>query len=76
MFSFETFKDKRYWIPLPPFIVIFVVISIFSSNLYVKNPIIVLILLLLNTILFWVTYHSWEYIGEGRVQYRNFHRST
>ena len=66
MFSFETFKDKRYWILLPPFIVIFVVISVFSSNLFVENPIIVLTLLLLNTILFWVTYHSWKYIGDKK----------
>ncbi|ARF18656.1 hypothetical protein SporoP17a_15985 [Sporosarcina ureae] len=66
MFSFQTFKDKRYWILLPPFIVIFVGLSVFASNYFVENPIMVLILLLLNGILFWVTYHSWKYIGDKK----------
>ena len=68
MFSFQTFKDIRYWILLPPFIVIFLGISVFAPNYFVENPIMILILSLLNGVLFWVTYHSWKYIGDKNTE--------
>ena len=38
MFSFQTFKDKRYWILLFPFIIILVAFSVFASNYFIENP--------------------------------------
>ena len=66
MFSFQTFKDKRYWILLFPFIIILVAFSVFASNYFIENPLMGPIFLLLNAILFWGIYHLWKYVGDKK----------
>ncbi len=67
MFSFQTFKDKRYWILLFPFIIVLISGSVFGSNYFAENPFMVPILLVLNAILFWGIYHLWKYIGDKKL---------
>ena len=68
MFSFQTFKDKRYWILLFPFIIILVGFSVFASNYFTENPLTLSIFLLLNATLFWGIYHLWKYVGDKKTQ--------
>lgn len=63
MFNFNTFKDKRYWILLLPFITIFVLLYIFISD---SNSKAFLILGFIDVALFWITYHLWKYFNEKR----------
>ena len=66
MFSFQTFKDKRYWILLFPFIIILVCFSVFAPNYFIGKPLMVPLFLLLNATLFWGTYHLWKYVGDKK----------
>ncbi len=59
MFSFETFKDKRYWMLLPPFIIILVLLYIFTHG----NLTTFMILSLINIAIFWTTYHLWKFLS-------------
>jgi len=65
MFSFNTFKDKRYWILLLPTIIILILLAIFTSNIYIFGYINVCFVLVLVA-LFWMTYHLWRYFGDKK----------
>ena len=73
MFSFKTFKDKRYWILLLPFIIILVDFSIFASNYFIANTFIAPLFLFLYAALFWTTYHLWKYYGDKKNRNKNKH---
>jgi len=66
MFSFNTFKDKRYWILLFPFIIILLGVSFFLTAFIADNPLIIIIVLILFAISFWGTYHLWKYVGDKK----------
>lgn len=66
MFSFQTFKDKRYWILLFPFIIILLLFSFFASNYFAENPLVMVLFLVLYVTLFWGTYHLWKYVGDKK----------
>ncbi|QVY62459.1 permease [Cytobacillus gottheilii] len=66
MFSFQTFKDKRYWILLLPFLIVYIVVAIFSSGYFTGKPILALLFPFLSVMLFWVTYHLWKYVGDKK----------
>ncbi|KZE37087.1 hypothetical protein AV656_10910 [Bhargavaea cecembensis] len=68
MFSFETFKDKRYWILLFPFLIILVGFSVFASNYFAENPLMIFLFLVLDASLFWGIYHLWKYVGDKKAQ--------
>ncbi|MBB4826642.1 positive regulator of sigma E activity [Sporosarcina luteola] len=66
MFSFDTFKDKRYWILLCPYLLILVVFSIVASSEMLANTLITYLLLLLYAASFWAIYHLWKYLGDKK----------
>ncbi|MFC5734425.1 hypothetical protein [Cytobacillus gottheilii] len=66
MFSFQTFKDKRYWILLLPFLIVYIVVAIFSSGYFTGKPILALLFPFLSVMLFWGTYHLWKYVATKR----------
>lgn len=67
MFSFNTFKDKRYWILFLPTLIILVLLGIFSSNIYIFGYInLFLVLMLVLVALFWTIYHLWKYFGDKK----------
>lgn len=66
MFSFQTFKDKRYWILLFPFIIILLLFSFFASNYFAENPLMIVLFLFLYVTLFWGIYHLWKYVGDEK----------
>ena len=66
MFSFKTFKDKRYWILLIPFIIILVGFAVFAPNYFNETPLLLPLFLLLYAGLFWTTYHLWKYFRDKK----------
>ena len=66
MWSFHTFKDKRYWILLIPSIIISVLFSVFAADYILETPSIALISIIIYIILFWSTYHLWKYFGDRK----------
>ncbi|MBM7663637.1 hypothetical protein JOC25_000093 [Solibacillus kalamii] len=61
MGSFNTFKDKRYWILLMPFLITMVLYVYFTpKNVLEKSYVSTLSILIFPT-LFWSTYHLWKY---------------
>ncbi|WP_080846334.1 hypothetical protein [Cytobacillus gottheilii] len=66
MFSFHTFKDKRYWILLVPYLLVIIGIIIFGSSYFVGRPLMAPVFLLVSATLFWGTYHLWKYIGDRK----------
>ncbi|KGR79026.1 permease [Ureibacillus manganicus DSM 26584] len=66
MWSFSTFKDKRYWILLIPAIIFLVLFSVFASDFILERPYITLILIIIFIALFWSIYHMWRYFGDRK----------
>lgn len=66
LFSFQTFKDKRYWTLLIPFVIILIGVSACASNYFEETPLMAPIFLLLYAMLFWGIYHLWKYIGDKK----------
>ncbi|MCM3093158.1 MULTISPECIES: hypothetical protein [unclassified Cytobacillus] len=65
MFSFNTFKDLRYWILFFPYVLILIGFVVFSSGypyawLFVS----------LYAGVFWGHYHLWKYLDEKRMKNR------
>lgn len=66
MGSFNTFKDKRYWILLMPFLITMVLYVYFTpKNVLEKSYVSTLSILIFPT-LFWSTYHLWKYFGDKK----------
>jgi hypothetical protein len=55
------FKNKRYWILMPPFFLFAVLLGLYLPN--DLKPYIFLIVLL-----FWVIYYSWSYFDKKRIK--------
>lgn len=64
MWSFSTFKDKRYWILLITAIIIFVLFAVFTPDYILEKPYFAPFTMLIGVALFWSTYHLWKYFGE------------
>ena len=66
MWSFSTFKDKRYWILLILFIIILVILMVFKpDHFFEKNYVSPFIILIFPTS-FWSIYHIWKYFGDKK----------
>ena len=66
MWSFNTFKDKRYWILLIPAILtwscsLFLPLIIFLKKLMFRH-----FYHIISIALFWSTYHLWKYFGDKK----------
>lgn len=55
MGSFNTFKDKRYWILLVPFIIILVLYIYFTPSYMLEKPYVSSLSILIFPALFWST---------------------
>ncbi len=66
MWSFSTFKDKRYWILLIPAIIILILFVVFIPDYILEKPYVSLILTLIFPTLFWSIYHIWKYFGYSK----------
>lgn len=64
MWSFSTFKDKRYWILLITAIIIFVLFAVFTPDYILEKPYLAPFTMLIGVALFWSTYHLWKYFGD------------
>ena len=60
MFGFKTFKNKRYWILLPPFVIAMFLLYNFVPNKYG------LILGLILVATFWSVYHIWNFYSDKK----------
>lgn len=66
MGSFNTFKDKRYWILLMPFLITMVLYVYFTpKNVLEKSYVSTLSILIFPT-LFWYTYHICKCFGDKK----------
>ncbi|WP_313894396.1 permease [Psychrobacillus sp.] len=66
MWSFSTFKDKRYWILLIPAIIILVLFAVFTPDYILEKSYVAPLLMLIPAALFWSTYHLWKYFGDKK----------
>ncbi|VDG97997.1 Uncharacterised protein [Lysinibacillus sphaericus] len=66
MWSFSTFKDKRYWILLIPAIIILILFAFFTPDYILQRPFVAPLTILLSGALFWSTYHVWKYFGDKK----------
>lgn len=63
MFSFQTFKDQRYWLLFFPFVFFLILFLFFTSNYLAEKPLMIMLFLMIYTSLFWGSYHLWKYVG-------------
>ena len=66
MWSFYTFKDKRYWILLIPAIITLVLFAVFTPVYILEKTYVVPFSMLIFIVLFWSTYHLWKYFGDKK----------
>ncbi|WP_332646674.1 permease [Lysinibacillus sp. 54212] len=66
MWSFSTFKDKRYWILLIPAITILVLFAVFTPDYILGKSYFLPIFLILYTGLFWSSYQLCTYFGDKK----------
>ena len=66
MWSFSTFKDKRYWILLITAIITLVLFAVFTPDYILEKPYFAPLTMLINVALFWSTYHLWKYFGDKK----------
>ena len=66
MWSFSTFKDKRYWILLIPASIILVLFAVFTPTYILEKPYVLPFSILIFLVLFWSTYHLWKYVGDKK----------
>ncbi len=66
MWSFSTFKDKRYWILLIPAIIILILFTFFTPDYILQKPMGAPLIILASPVLFWSTYHLWKYFGDKK----------
>lgn len=66
MWSFSTFKDKRYWVLLILAIIILVLYAVFTPNYILEKPYIAPFTIIISGVLFWSTYHLWKYFGDKK----------
>lgn len=62
MFNFKTLKDKRYWMFLPPFMIVLVSLYIFIGN----NFKVFLIFGWIDIALFWTTFYIWKFFSDKK----------
>lgn len=62
MGSFNTFKDKRYWILLVPFIIILVLYIYFTPSYIHEKPYVLALSFFIFPTLFWSIYYIWKYL--------------
>ncbi|MFD2211245.1 hypothetical protein ACFSMW_16170 [Virgibacillus halophilus] len=65
MFSFQTFKNKRYWILLLPFVMAIVLIYHFVPNQYGLIQVFILIAA------FWIIFHIWNFYSGKKSHHDN-----
>ncbi|MFD2655199.1 hypothetical protein [Gracilibacillus thailandensis] len=56
---FKDFKNKRYWILMPPFLITSIILAIYLPPKL--KP-----LALLSVIVFWIVYYVWNYFGKKK----------
>jgi len=66
MWSFSTYKDKRYWILLITAIIILVLFAVFTPDYILEKTYFVPFSMLIFIVLFWSTYHLWKYFGDKK----------
>ncbi|AMO85417.1 hypothetical protein B857_02652 [Solibacillus isronensis B3W22] len=66
MGSFNTFKDKRYWILLMPFLITMVLYVYFTPKNVLEKPNVSTLSILIFPTLFWSTYHLGKYFGDKK----------
>ena len=66
MWSFSTFKDKRYWILLIPSSIILVLFAVFTPEYILEKTYFLPFFVLIFLALFWSTYHLWKYFGDKK----------
>ncbi|REB07073.1 permease [Sporosarcina sp. BI001-red] len=66
MWSFSTFKDKRYWILLIPASIFLILFAFFTPDYILERPFVAPITILASSVLFWSTYHLWKYFGDKK----------
>lgn len=54
------YKNKRYWILMPPFLIVTIAIIFYSPVEYRKYSYVAMIL-------FWITYYSWDFIAKKKL---------
>lgn len=62
--AIKHFKNKRYWILMPPFLIITLLLFFSLPENYKFNSFLVLIA-------FWITYHTWDYYSNKKQSYQN-----
>jgi hypothetical protein len=55
---FKEFKNKRYWLLLPPFLIIGIILVIYLAQ--ILKP-----LAILTALAFWIVYYSWDYLSKN-----------
>jgi len=66
MWSFSTFKDKRYWILLIPAIILLILFAFLTPDYILQRPFVAPLTILASAVLFWSTYHLWKYFGDKK----------
>lgn len=66
MWSFTTFKDKRYWILLIPTIIILVLFAVLTPGYILEKTYFLPSFVFVFAALFWSTYHLWKYLGDKK----------
>ncbi|MEK4385828.1 permease [Solibacillus sp. FSL W7-1464] len=66
MWSFNTFKDIRYWMLLVPFLIILVLYIHFTPSYILEKPYVSALSLFIFPTLFWSTYHLWKHFGDKK----------
>ena len=61
---FKGFKNKHYWILMPPFLLTSLLLIVFLPSDYKYYSFLVIIL-------FWIVYYSWNYYGVKKNNHKN-----
>ncbi len=58
---FKDFKNKRYWILMPSFLIVALLLNTFLPNEYRHYS-------FLTIIIFWIVYYIWNYYADKKQQ--------
>lgn len=70
MWSFNTFKDIRYWILLVPFLIILVLYIYCTPSNFFEKPYVSSFSIFIFPALFWSIYYLWNYL-DGKKKRKN-----
>ncbi|MFJ7825709.1 hypothetical protein [Psychrobacillus sp. NPDC096623] len=59
---FDDFKNKKYWILMPPFLILLFALIFYLPENYGPAPFIFISVI----IAFWTTYYLWNYIDKNK----------